>query len=286
MQVASNRLSDVVSYYRQYLQPQFDKSESATLVEWVIEEKLGISRLKMQTEGNYRLSESELLSIHFAFKRIAGFEPVQYVLGKGWFYGRPFSVSPSVLIPRRETEELVSWALDLAEKGHRILDVGSGSGCIAITLKLEKPDLSVVAVDISDEAVETGRRNAELHSAGVDFIQADIFHLSGSKMEKQFDLIVSNPPYVRESEKLQMHSNVLNHEPGLALFVPDEDPLRFYRRIGEYALDALKTGGILLFEINEAFGQATVELLNNLGFCNIELRNDMQQRNRMVKGIR
>lgn len=286
MQVASNRLSDVVFYYRQYLQPQFDKSESATLVEWVIEEKLGISRLKMQTEGNYRLSESELLSIHFAFKRIAGFEPVQYVLGKGWFYGRPFSVSPSVLIPRRETEELVAWALDLAEKGHRILDVGSGSGCIAITLKLEKPDLYVVAVDISDEAVETGRRNAELHSAGVDFIQADIFHLSGSEMEKQFDLIVSNPPYVRESEKLQMHSNVLHHEPGLALFVPDEDPLRFYRRIGEYALDALKSGGILLFEINEAFGQATVELLNNLGFHNVELRNDMQQRNRMVKGIR
>jgi len=284
MQVASNRLADVVSYYRQYLQQHFDKTEAATLVGWVIEEKLGINRLKMLTESDYRLSESELLTVHFAFKRIAGHEPVQYVLGKGWFYGRPFSVSPSVLIPRRETEELVAWALELSDYGRRILDIGSGSGCIAITLK--RPDLSVVAIDISADALETGRRNAEMHAAAVEFIQVDIFQLPVGGPEGRFDLIVSNPPYVRESEKTLMQPDVLNHEPTLALFVPDDDPLRFYHRIGEYALPALNEGGILLFEINEAFGPATVELLNQLGFHDVVLRNDMQQRNRMVKGIK
>ena len=286
MQIASNRLADVVAWYRNFLQNQFDKSEAKVLVDWVIEEKLGLDRIKVSLNGDHRLSESELLLVHFAFKRIAAHEPVQYVLGKGWFYGRPFVVKPGVLIPRRETEELTAWALELTRPGQHLLDIGTGSGCMAITLKLEKPETTVTALDKSPEALEICRINATNHGAEIELIHDDILAPSRKTLSGSYHLIVSKPRYVQEKEKKAMQPNVLNQEPLEALFVPDDDPLLFYRAIGHFASTALRPGGWLLFEINEAFGQETVGLLQNMGYTDVELRRDLQGRDRMIKALK
>lgn len=286
MQVASNRLADVVAWYRKTLLAQFEKDEARLIVEWVIEEKLGFDRIRASLNGEYRLSESELLLVHFAIKRIAAREPVQYVLGKGWFYGRPFLVRPGVLIPRRETEELAEWALRLLKPGHHVLDIGTGTGCIAITLKLENPGLRVVALDKSPDALAVCRINASNHQAAIELLHDDILAPSLVTPDGSYDLIISNPPYIREKEKKEMQPNVLNHEPHEALFVPDDDPLLFYRAIGLFALKALRPGGLLLLEINEAFGQETIALLQHQGYCNAQLRHDLQGRDRMIQAMR
>ena len=285
MQVASNRLADVVAWYRKTLQNQYEAGEARLIVEWVVEEKLGFDKIKASINGDYRLSESELLLVHFAIKRIAAHEPVQYVLGKGWFYGRPFLVRPGVLIPRRETEELAEWALRLAKPGHHVLDIGTGSGCIAITLRIENPELRVTALDKSPEALEVCRINARSHQAEVELLHVDILAPSLAPPAVSYDLIVSNPPYVCEKEKKAMQPNVLNHEPHEALFVPDDDPLLFYRAIGLYARAALRPGGSLLIEINEAYGKETIGMLQNQGYTDVELRQDLQGRDRMIRAI-
>lgn len=285
MQIASNRLADVVAWYRKFIRKQYDAEEAGTVVDWVIENMTGFSRLKVMANPDYRLSESEILKIHFAFKRIAANEPVQYVLKEAWFYGRQFEATPDVLIPRRETEELVEWGLRLAGEGWRVLDVGTGSGCIALTMKLEKPSLQVTALDFDAGALEVCRRNAVRLNAEAELVQADALNLSDDNFIQPFQMIVSNPPYVRLSEKVLMKPNVLNYEPHQALFVTDEDPLIFYRAVGEFARKKLAGGGLILFEINEALGDEMVELLRSLGFGKIELRRDMQQRWRMVKGV-
>lgn len=218
-------------------------------------------------------------------------QPVQYLMGYGYFYGRRFAVGPGVLIPRQETEELFAWALEkmTALPAPRVLDIGTGSGCLAVSLALEAKrrgvKARVVAMDVSEEALSYARRNANGFGAEVRFWKEDIFRadLAGAG---PFDVIVSNPPYVTDADRQEMSALVLDHEPELALFAPPEDPLAFYRRIAEGAREALMPGGSLLFEINAGLGAEVVSLMAAAGFEGVSLRKDLQGRDRMVGGLR
>lgn len=214
--------------------------------------------------------------------RLKNSEPIQYIFGETEFYGLKLRVNSSVLIPRPETEELVDWVVrsNLPENC-KILDIGTGSGCIAIAIKSSLKNAEVSGIDISVEALETARMNAIENGLEINFYPADIFNIKNVEREK-FDVIVSNPPYIRESEKVLMHSNVLNYEPEIALFVPDNDPLKYYRAIALFAKRNLHDNGKLFLEINENLKPEMVDLLLDIGFNNIEIRKDINGKNRMV----
>lgn len=233
------------------------------------------------------LSEQELATFYQILSDLKKGRPVQYLLGETEFYGSIFKVNSSVLIPRPETEELVDWVLkDLninkVELGRlKLLDIGTGTGCIPITIKKYLPNLEVTAVDVSFEALEVAKGNADFNHTDVHFTQDDI--LNPTAEWKTFSIITSNPPYVTLAEKDRMHVNVLEHEPHLALFVPQDDPLIFYEAIARFANRHLEKGGFVYLEINENLGQETVSLLSRNGFRNIELRQDLRDRDRMIK---
>ncbi|SDM78727.1 release factor glutamine methyltransferase [Daejeonella rubra] len=218
--------------------------------------------------------------------------PLQYILGETEFYDLIFKVNPDVLIPRPETEELVDWALITirAINGEtevlKILDIGTGSACIPVSIKKYIPLADITAIDISESALNTARQNADLNQTDINFVHDDILKPSNLELiNTKYDLILSNPPYVTNSEKEQMLDNVLKHEPHTALFVPDIDPLLFYRAIADFALNHLKKNGFLFLEINEKFGQETVKLLNEKGFIEVELRQDMGGKDRMIRAV-
>lgn len=224
-----------------------------------------------------------------AIDRLKKYEPIQYILGDTEFYGLKFKVNPSVLIPRPETEELVNWIVNCHSEQSKasefkILDIGTGSGCIAISLAKNLPNAKVFALDISEKALKIASQNAENNDVSIEFIQADI--LDWDFGDLQFDVIVSNPPYVRELEKEAMSANVLNHEPHLALFVEDDDALLFYRKITEVASNILRPKGQLYFEINENLGDTTKELLLDSSYNSIELKKDIFEKDRMIKAIK
>src|SRR5690606_9122380 len=214
--------------------------------------------------------------------RLKNSEPIQYIFGETEFYGLKLKVNSSVLIPRPETEELVEWVVktELYENC-KVLDIGTGSGCIAIAIKSHLKNADVSGIDISVEALETARMNAIENGLEINFYSADIFNMKNFEGEK-FDVIVSNPPYIRESEKVLMHSNVLNYEPEIALFVSDNDPLKYYHAIALFAKRSLHDNGKLFFEINENFKSEILELLSDIGFKDIEIRKDIKGKNRMV----
>jgi release factor glutamine methyltransferase len=231
----------------------------------------------------------QLFKIHQ--KLIQGI-PLQYILGETEFYDLIVKVNQSVLIPRPETEELVDWALITSRiiNGEteilKLLDIGTGSGCIAISIKKYIPLADITAIDISEAALNIARQNADLNQVEINFIQDDIFKPTNLELiNSKYDLILSNPPYVTEAEKDQMLDNVLNHEPHIALFVPDNDPLVFYRAIADFALNHLKINGFLFFELNEKFGKETINLLKEKGFKEIELRQDMGGKDRMIRAV-
>jgi release factor glutamine methyltransferase len=213
--------------------------------------------------------------------RLQQFEPIQYIIGEARFLGRTFRVTPDVLIPRPETEELVEWILEEISPTARILDIGTGSGCIAVSLSKELPDATVEAWDVSDAALNVARGNSERLQAEVRFTRCDILG-NIPKPESRYDFIVSNPPYVTESEKPAMEPNVLQWEPAVALFVPDADPLLFYRRMAVAGHGLLRPGGRLCFEINRSFGSQTVEMLYGEGYRNIILRKDISHNDRFI----
>lgn len=218
-----------------------------------------------------------------AVKRLETNEPIQYILGETTFYGLNFKVNQNVLIPRQETEELVDWILkDSPSKKLSILDIGSGSGCIAISLAKNMKNATISALDVSENALKVATENAEFNAVSIEFIEADILH--NALNDLQLDVIVSNPPYVRDLEKQTMHKNVLDYEPDLALYVRDEDPLVFYQAILNFAKNNLKEKGTVYFEINEYLGAEMIELFNKNNFSNIELRKDIQGKDRMIKG--
>ena len=259
----------------------YSKEEAENLVFWLFETHLGLKRADLQQAISSRVDTEPLLA---DFQRLLTGEPIQYILGEAPFYGRSFAVTRDTLIPRNETEELVHLILKENRKpGLRVLDLGTGTGCIPITLALELTTPEVYALDVSAEALEIAKQNATTLGARVHFIE-------GSLLEKplelsKLDLIVSNPPYVPLRDQAEMHVNVLNFEPHLALFVPDEDPLLFYRAIGEWGQQLLKSGGKLYLEIYENLADELVQLLLSQGYEELRVRQDLNEKNRMLSAI-
>lgn len=275
-------LQGLFKNYSERLQELYPKQEAESLVFWLFEAYLGKKRMDILKNESL---DKEPIALSQALEDLLAGMPIQYILGKGPFYGREFIVSPAVLIPRNETEELVHLIIkENPNEGLRILDIGTGSGCIPVTLYFEMKKPAVFGIDISEEALDISKKNADLLQSKVAFSQLDIL-----KEELQFedlDIIVSNPPYVRHSEKDLMHTNVLAYEPHLALFVYDEDPLLFYRIISQKSLKTLKSGGKLYFEINEAFGNETRQLMEDLGYEEVKIFEDLNGRQRMIRGIK
>jgi release factor glutamine methyltransferase len=242
-----------------------------------------LKRIDVSLHPDFEVSESDLEKWKTIISELKTEKPIQYITGEAWFYGLRFEVNENTLIPRPETEELVEWIVDglkVKGKGQRVLDIGTGSGCIPITLKKEIPSAFVSAIDISEKALEMARKNAINNKVEINFIHQNI--LETESLDEKYDIIVSNPPYVRNLEKQEIKRNVLDYEPHLALFVDDSDALLFYRKIAQLALKSLAPNGKLFFEINQYLGNETVELLEQLGFKNIELRKDFVGNDRMI----
>ena len=254
-----------------------------------------LKRVDVALNPNFELSEAEVEKWNAILAQLQLEKPIQYITGEAWFYSLKFEVNENTLIPRPETEELVEWILNSSITHHptpiTILDIGTGTGCIPITLKANLPQANVSAIDVSEKALEVAKRNAELNKVEINFIQANILEVEDLSQlpssiihhPSSYNIIVSNPPYVRNLEKQEIKKNVLDYEPHLALFVEDTDALLFYRKIAQLAIKNLSPNGLLFFEINQYLGNETVQLLENLGFKNIELKKDIYGNDRMVK---
>lgn len=259
----------------------YSPGEIGSLTRLILEKEFGMSFSDILACKFNNLSDAQMRKIAEIVARLKNFEPVQYVLGEAYFFELPFYVNSSVLIPRPETEELVQWILETApKKPIKILDIGTGSGCIAVTLAKKMPSAEVHAWDISENALEIARKNAARNGVEVFFSKKNI--LQQPVWEDKFDVIVSNPPYIAESEKTEMGKNVLNFEPHLALFVPDNNALIFYEKIADFALTNLNKGGKLFFEINRAKGIEIEQMLQQKGFTDIERKKDISGNERMI----
>ena len=271
----------------QSLTPLYDAGEAQAIVRTVLDVEYGMTLTDIICGKVNELSSDEERNLEEIITRLQNGEPVQYVLGEADFAGRTFHVEPGVLIPRPETAELCQWIEEdvsslEADERKQILDICTGSGCIAITLGLTIPNSEVTGWDISEDALRIAQGNVEMLKAGnVRIEYQDALMLP--KAAEAADIIVSNPPYICEKEKADMEKNVLEHEPSIALFVPDEDPLKFYRAIAEYASSALKSEGALYFEINPIYEKETREMLEELGFKDIETKEDAFGKKRMMK---
>lgn len=268
----------------------YDRREAASLAWLSISHICKIERAEYLNLKDTEIPADKYESLLNILGELKTGKPLQYIIGETEFYGLNFKVNPSVLIPRPETEELVDWIIselrhsETPIKGLKIIDIGTGSGCIPISLKQNLPEAQLYALDVSHEALDVSKQNAVLNQTEVNFIQGDILNLLNKELkDEKFGIIVSNPPYVTEAEKLQMQPNVLEHEPHLALFVPNDDPLIFYRSIADFALKHSDKNGYLYLEINENLGEETVQLLKQMGFKNIELRQDLNGKDRMIR---
>ncbi len=276
-----------LTYIRKELDGLFPKEEVESFIRIIFDHLKSYNSSDLILKQDEVLSESESLKIKGIVKRLRTNEPIQYILGETEFYELPFKVNPNVLIPRPETEELVDWILKSELPAPpSILDVGTGSGCIPISLKKNLTNAKVFACDISERSLETAQENAEINRVDVEFIQMDFLNAQFDDTFPMLDLIVSNPPYVTVSEKGLMASNVLDFEPDTALFVPNNDALIFYKALVTFSKQQLKPGGFMFWEINEAFGKECVNLLKENGFSNVELRKDLSGKYRMIKAIK
>lgn len=278
-------MNPIVYYIKQKLQGYYTESEAVSIAKLLLTQVFGMPVIELYAGKDNSFSAKEQKQLDDILIRLQNYEPVQYIIGVEDFYGLTFEVDPNVLIPRPETEELVDWIIqENRNAGLRVLDIGTGSGCIAVSLAKNLEDVEVTAWDVSEGALRVAARNCRRNGVDVRLEQKDILQLSSS--DRYFDIIVSNPPYIAEKEKAAMEANVLEWEPGLALFVPDEKPLLFYRKISELGLEMLKPGGRLFFEINRAYGRQIVEMMSVLGYRNIELKKDISQNDRMIKAER
>lgn len=276
----------IVNEIRNALREHYPDSEALALAKMLLVEAFGFSTLELYGGKDKEISGKRLDVLNEMIARLKKNEPIQYVIGAEVFCGWTFEVNENVLIPRPETQELVRWIVAdwKSDAPCRILDVGTGSGCIAISLSKLLEGAEVEAWDISEGALRVARRNADRNEAQVFFRRVDV--LKACTEDCRYDVIVSNPPYITESEKQDMDANVLDWEPHTALFVPDADPLLFYRRIAELGVSMLNEGGALYFEINRAYGEETVRMLEGLGYKQIELRKDNWGNDRMIKANR
>lgn len=267
------------------LEPLYGNGEARAITDYVLDVCFGLSKADIMCGAVDEMTAEKAAELNKIFGRLMEGEPVQYVLGRAEFSGRWFNVRPGVLIPRPETEELCAWitADSKASASPKVLDIGTGSGCIAITLQLDMPESKVTAWDISADALDVARENAQQLGANVNFVKLDALN---AKPEGEWDVIVSNPPYICEKEKKDMAVNVLEHEPHTALFVPDADPLLFYRAITRLAVQTLSKGGRLYFEINPIYADDTCHMMRAEGMTAVELRSDMYGKQRMAKGVK
>lgn len=272
-------------YIFNYLRKIYPESEIRSLVRLLIEEVSGMQASVFLSDKSNQLNELQEKRLDDILHRLANSEPLQYILGETEFYGLPFWVDSRVLIPRPETEELVEWIVDENQsRTIRVLDVGTGSGCIAVALARKLPQAELEAWDVSAGAIEVASSNALRNKVKIDFRECDVMS-DQFDIVASYDVIVSNPPYICMSEKGEMHNNVLDYEPDIALFVDDNDPLMFYRRIAELGKRFLKPSGTLFFEINYSFGTEMVELLHSIGYSTVELRQDLSGNDRMVRAL-
>ncbi|WP_347050002.1 peptide chain release factor N(5)-glutamine methyltransferase [Flavobacterium olei] len=269
------------------LAPFYDAYEAESFFYLILENKHKLRQIDLALNHELSFEESDFIIWNELIKHLKNEVPIQYLLGKTNFYGLDFEVNENVLIPRPETEELVEWIINENSTPNKsekikILDIGTGSGCIAISLAKNLPNAEVFAIDVSRKAIETAKRNAITNNVDVTFMLLNI--LEAVEFTCQFDIIVSNPPYVRNLEKQEIKKNVLDYEPHLALFVEDDDALIFYRKIALLAKNALFENGKLYFEINQYLGKEMIELLENMEFKEVELRKDIYDNDRMISG--
>lgn len=281
------KIKEYRSQFIQELISIYDAGEAESFFYLILEEKHRMKRIDLALHPDLNFSEEEIIVWNSILEQLKLEIPIQYLLGKTSFYGLDFEVNANVLIPRPETEELVDWIISSnlkieKFKNLKILDIGTGSGCIAISLAKNIQNAQVYAIDVSEKALVLAQKNAVLNEVNVTFISQDI--LQTEDLEQQFDIIVSNPPYVRNLEKEEIKKNVLDNEPHLALFVEDNDALIFYKKIAELAQKNLSENGQLYFEINQYLGAEMIDLLEKMNFKNIELRKDIYGNDRMIKG--
>lgn len=276
-------LNEYKNHFKKALMPIYDELECNTMFAITMEEVLGYQRIDVMLKADEVLSENHVKRLEEVMELLRTEQPIQYIFNKGYFYGYEFKVSSATLIPRRETEELVEWVLQIMNeqpnKIWRVLDIGTGTGCIPITIKKEFPLADISAIDVSKEALQIAKENAVNLEADVLFIEKDILKTNDLA---NYDIIISNPPYVRNLEKAEIKKNVLEFEPHLALFVEDDDPLIFYRKIAQLAHQFLNVNGFLFFEINQYLGKEMEEMMKEY-FSDIELKKDILQNDRMMK---
>lgn len=276
-------LNEYKIHFKKALLPIYDELECNTMFAITMEEVLGYQKIDVMLKADEVLSENHVKRLEEVMELLRTEQPIQYIFNKGYFYGYEFKVSSATLIPRRETEELVEWVLQIMNeqpnKIWRVLDIGTGTGCIPITIKKEFPLADISAIDVSKEALQIAKENAVNLEADVLFIEKDI--LKTNELAN-YDIIISNPPYVRNLEKAEIKKNVLEFEPHLALFVEDDDPLIFYRKIAQLAHQFLNVNGFLFFEINQYLGKEMEEMMKEY-FSDIELKKDILQNDRMMK---
>ncbi|EJL61493.1 peptide chain release factor N(5)-glutamine methyltransferase [Flavobacterium sp. CF136] len=275
------------TYFIQELSSFYDAYEAESFFYLILEDRHKLRQIDLALNHGLNFSETHIATWSVFLDQLKKEVPVQYLLGKTNFYGLDFEVNENVLIPRPETEELVEWIINEnantdKSKKLKILDIGTGSGCIAVSLAKNLPNAEVYAIDVSKKALETAKKNAVNNNVEVTFMFQDILELEALKYN--FDIIVSNPPYVRNLEKAEIKKNVLEYEPHLALFVDDHDALIFYKKIASLAQKNLLKNGQLFFEINQYLGQEMTDLLENMNFSNVELRKDIYDNDRMIKG--
>ena len=287
MHIPSNRVRDIERYIRTELEELYPEGELRMFTQMLFEAYMGWSTAQLLLHRDDTINQSDLLKFHWAVEDLKQYRPIQHIIGYTDFCDCRIAVSPDVLIPRPETEEIVLRATELLnDSGANVqegnfLDLCTGSGCIAIALAKQFPKAKVYAVDISTKALDLAQKNAERNHVAVEFVQSDILQETIALPCPTFDLIISNPPYIQEKERCNMERNVLEYEPSLALFVPDKDPLKFYRAIGLYALQHLTYKGLLILEINEHLGSATCQLLQDIGFVT-QLLQDFRGKDRSI----
>ncbi|HOY28023.1 MAG TPA: peptide chain release factor N(5)-glutamine methyltransferase [Flavobacteriales bacterium] len=285
MRVATNTVGSLLDLYRSELTPVFGAAEARAVVRFVFEHAFGWDQAQVEANRTTTLSESELLKVYTPLTRLRNGEPLQYVLGHVRFMGMDIGVAPGVLIPRPETEELVDLIQRNGRSYARVLDIGTGSGCIALALKKHVPNAVVMGMDVSSDALSIARRNGEVLGLPVEWIQQDVLDPSAA-IPSQLDLIVSNPPYVPRSEEVSLDPHVRYHEPHLALFVEDADPLLFYRVIAQRAWDLLVPSGELWFEGHYQYAEAVADMVKTQGYSNVRLLHDLSGSPRFIHAHR